>query len=95
MERGRTYMSIDEFGGDVGLWVLFLDGVISFILVIAQCLCDIVEGGGFDIIQVVGEENCILHRVYCAGTTAWQKLKKGKRWSVRRMCTNHCLDAII
>ncbi len=77
-ERAMTYMPIDEFGGNVRLRVLVLDGVISFMLVIAQCLCDIVEGGGIDIIKVVGEENCILHRVYRAGTTAWKKLMKKK-----------------
>lgn len=74
-----TYMSIDEFGGDVRLWVLVLDGVVPFVLVFAQCLCDIIKGGGLDIIQVVGEEDCILHRVYCAGTTAWKELKKKKK----------------
>lgn len=67
-------MSVDELGGHVRLWVLVYDGVEPLVLIIAQCGLDVVERSWFDVVQVVGEEDGVLHGVDCTGSTAWQDL---------------------
>lgn len=68
-------MSKNEFGTDVRLRILVLDGLKSLILVVTQRSLDVVKTGGLDVIDVVSEEHRILHGVHCASTAAWKKLE--------------------
>lgn len=78
IESWSTYVSVDELGCHVRLWVLVHDGDEPLALVIAQCDLDVVERGGFNVVQVVGEEDGVLHGVDCTRSTAWEDLKRRK-----------------
>ena len=68
-------MSKYEFGTDVRLRILVLDGLESLILVVAQRDLDVVKTGGLDVVDVVGEDDRILHGVYCSCSAAWKELE--------------------
>jgi hypothetical protein len=80
-------MSVDKFCSDIGLWVLVLDGVVSFCLVITQRLLDILETGGLDVVDVICKEDCILHCIYCTGATAWEELVGSYRKTITKVGT--------
>ena len=75
IESWSTYVSVDEFGGHVRLWVLVHDGFEPLVLVIAQCGLDVVDSSGLDVVQMVGKEDSVLHGVDCTGSTACEDLK--------------------
>lgn len=42
IESWSTYVSVDELGGHVRLWVLVYDGFEPLVFVLAQCCLDVV-----------------------------------------------------
>lgn len=68
-------MSKDEFGTDVRLRILVLDGLESLVLVVAQRDLGVPKTGGFDVVDVVGEEDRVLHGVHCSFSAAWKELE--------------------
>lgn len=72
----KTYMSELQLRSKFCLWVLFLDSIKTFLLVVAQCLLDVLETSWFDVVQMVGENDSILHCVHSAGTCAWEQLEQ-------------------
>lgn len=70
-------MTVHQLGCHIRLRILVLDSVESFFLVTLQRLLDIFEAGGVDVVQVVGKDDCVLHRVHSTGSTAWEELVGG------------------
>lgn len=68
-------MTKDEFGADVRLRILVLDGLESLVLVVAQRDLNVVKTGGFDVVDVIGEEDRVLHGVHRTSTAAWKELQ--------------------
>lgn len=54
--------------------VLLLDKVESLVLVVVQSCFDVLVASRLDIIDVVSEDNRILHRVDRTGTAGWEEL---------------------
>lgn len=68
-----SYMSKNEFGADMRLRILVLDSPKTLLLVITQRCLDVVETGGFDIVDVIGKDDCVLHCIHCSCATAWEE----------------------
>lgn len=67
-------MTVHQFGGHVRLGVLFLDILESVGLVPVQGRLDVLETGGLDVVDLVGEDDGILHCVHGTRTTTWEEL---------------------
>jgi len=75
----KTYMSELQLGSKFRLWVLFLDSLESFLFVVTQCLLDVLETGWFDVVQVIGENDSVLHCVHGASTCAREELRTKRK----------------
>lgn len=70
-------MTVHQLGGHVRLGILFLDIVESLGLVPVQSRLDVLENGGLDVVDVVSENDGILHCVHGTRTATWKKLVGG------------------
>lgn len=70
-------MTVHQLGGRVRLGVLFLDILESLGLVPVQGRLDVLETGGLDVVDVVGEDDSILHGVHGTRSATWEELVGG------------------
>lgn len=74
----KTYMAKLQPGSKVCLWILVHNSVESLLLVLVQCGIDIVETRRLDIVEMVGKNDSIQHRIHCTSTSTWKELEMKK-----------------
>lgn len=86
-------MTVHQPGSHVRLRILVLDGVESFFLVALQRFLDIFEAGWVNVVQVVGKNDGVLHRVHSTSSTAWEEFVGGYNKSKTNEHNVFSLDA--
>lgn len=70
-----TYVSIHQLGTDVRLRILLLDRFEALFLVLIQCGLNILMTRWLDVVDVVGDENCVLHSIDSSCSGAGKELE--------------------